>query len=87
LRQEQIDRGDISGTSTDTALDLAAAKRRIRQLETELSVSRKASEAFLERGCLHCSTRYRLVDRAGKQRARPVPFWAQEPARYGRCGV
>jgi transposase len=50
LRQEQIDRGEISGTSTDMALDLAAAKRRIRQLETELAVSRKVNEVFLEQG-------------------------------------
>ena len=48
LRQEQIDRGEISDTSTDMALDLAAAKRRIRQLETELAVSRKVNEVFLE---------------------------------------
>jgi hypothetical protein len=32
------------------ALDLAAAKRRIRQLETELAVSRKVNEVFLEQG-------------------------------------
>src|SRR5438105_4223024 len=50
LRQEQIDRGEISGTSTDMALELAAAKRRIRQLETELAVSRKINEVFLEQG-------------------------------------
>ena len=50
LKQEQIDRGEISGTSTDMALDLAAAKRRIRQLETELAVSRKVNEVFLEQG-------------------------------------
>ena len=50
LRQERIDRGEIAGTSTDLALELAAAKRRIRQLETELAVSRKVNEVFLEQG-------------------------------------
>jgi len=30
------------------ALELAAAKRRIRQLETELAVSRKVNEVFLD---------------------------------------
>jgi transposase len=50
LRQERVDRGEIAGTSTDMALDLAAAKRRIRQLETELAVSRKVNEVFLEQG-------------------------------------
>jgi hypothetical protein len=29
-------------------MELAAAKRRIRQLETELAVSRKVNEVFLE---------------------------------------
>jgi hypothetical protein len=32
------------------ALDLAAAKRRIRQLETELAVSPKVNDVFLEQG-------------------------------------
>ena len=50
LRQESIDRGEISGTSTDMALELAAARTRIRQLETELAVSRKVNEVFLEQG-------------------------------------
>jgi transposase-like protein len=50
LRQDRIDRGEIPGTSTDMALDLAAAKKRIRQLETELAVARKVNEVFLEQG-------------------------------------
>ena len=37
-----------TGLSTDQALELAAAKRRIRQLETELAVSRKVNEVFLD---------------------------------------
>jgi transposase len=48
LKQEKIDRGEIEGTSTDQALELAAAKRRIKQLETEPAVSRKVNEVFLE---------------------------------------
>ena len=50
LRQEQIDRGEIEGLSTDQAIELAAARRRIRQLETELAVSRKVNEVFLDQG-------------------------------------
>jgi len=46
-RQEKIDRGEIAGLSTDQAIELTAAKRRIRQLETELAVSRKVNEVFL----------------------------------------
>ncbi len=48
LKQEKIDRGEVDGFSTDQALELAAAKRRIRQLETELAVSRKVNEVFLD---------------------------------------
>jgi transposase len=48
LKQERIDRGELAGLSTDQALDLAAAKRRIKQLETELAVSRKVNQVFLE---------------------------------------
>lgn len=48
LKQERIDRGEIDGQSTDQALELAACKRRIRQLETELAVARKVNEVFLD---------------------------------------
>lgn len=47
LKQERIDRGEITGFSTDQALELAAAKRRIVHLETELALSRKVNEVFL----------------------------------------
>ena len=47
-KQDRIDRGELDGLSTGQAVDLAAAKRRIRQLETELAVSRKVNEVFLE---------------------------------------
>ena len=48
LKQDKVDRGEIAGLTTEEALDLAAAKRRIKQLETELAVSRKVNEVFLE---------------------------------------
>jgi transposase-like protein len=48
LKQERIDRGETPGLSTEGQMELAAAKRRIRQLETELAVSRKVNEVFLE---------------------------------------
>jgi transposase-like protein len=47
LKQDKIDRGELEGLSTDQALKLAVARRRIRQLETELAVSRKVNEVFL----------------------------------------
>jgi transposase len=48
LKQERIDRGEAPGLSTEGQMELAAAKRPIRQLETELAVSRKVNEVFLE---------------------------------------
>lgn len=48
VKQEQVDRGEIEGMRTDQALELAVAKRRIKQLETELAVSRKVNEVFLD---------------------------------------
>ena len=50
LKQDRIDRGEETGKTTDQQLELAAAKRRIGQLETELAVSRKINEVFLKEG-------------------------------------
>ncbi len=50
LKQDRIDRGEEIGKTTDQQLELAAAKRRITQLETELAVSRKINEVFLKEG-------------------------------------
>jgi transposase len=50
LKQDRIDRGEEIGKTTDQQLELAAARRRIGQLETELAVSRKINEVFLKEG-------------------------------------
>jgi transposase-like protein len=50
LKQDRIDRGEEVGQATDQQLELAAAKRRIKQLETELAVARKVNEVFLQEG-------------------------------------
>jgi X-X-X-Leu-X-X-Gly heptad repeat protein len=47
LKQERIDRGKGESATTSQQLELAAAKRQIKQLETELAVARKATEVFL----------------------------------------
>ena len=47
-RQEQIDRGLEPGLSTAEKAELAAAKRRIRELEAELAVHRRAAELLKE---------------------------------------
>jgi transposase-like protein len=47
-RQERIDRGLEAGVSTLEWAELAAAKRRIRELEAELAVHRRAAELLKE---------------------------------------
>ena len=50
LLQERVDRGEEAGKTTDQQLELGAARRRIKQLETELAVARKINEVFLREG-------------------------------------
>ncbi len=58
IRQDRIDHGEIDSLSTNQQVELAAAKKRIRQLKTELAVARKVSEVFLRAGvCPKGSTR------------------------------
>ena len=47
-RQEQIDRGIVAGLRSGEREELAAARQRIRELEAELEVHRRASELLAE---------------------------------------
>ncbi len=47
-RQEQIDSGRRPGVSSSDHAELIAARRRIAQLESELSVARRAAELLRE---------------------------------------
>ena len=47
-RQERIDRRLEPGLSTEEKAELTAAKRRIRELEAELAVHRRAAELLKE---------------------------------------
>ena len=47
-RRERVDRGLEPGLSTLERAELAAAKRRIRELEAELAVHRRAAELLKE---------------------------------------
>ena len=47
-RQEAIDRGFVAGLTSAEREELAAAKRRIRELEAELAIHRRASELLAE---------------------------------------
>lgn len=48
LKQDRIDRGERPGLSSREHADLVAAKRRIRQLGTELEILREASTIYEE---------------------------------------
>ena len=47
-RQDRIDRGEAPGLTTLEHAELAAARKRIRELETELEVHRRATELLKE---------------------------------------
>jgi transposase len=47
-RQERIDRGELPGLSSAEREELRVARRRIRELETELAVHRRAAELLKE---------------------------------------
>ena len=47
-RQDEMDRDLAPGLSTPEREELAAAKRRIRELETELAIHRRAAELLKE---------------------------------------
>jgi transposase len=46
--QDRIDRGERTGLSSLERSELAKAQRRIRELETELEITKKASALFAE---------------------------------------
>jgi len=48
-RQARIDAGLEAGVTTSEFAELAAAKRRIRELETELAIHRRATELLKEK--------------------------------------
>ncbi len=48
-QQDRIDRGLVPGLSSVEREELAATKRRVRDLEAELAVHRRASELLAER--------------------------------------
>ena len=47
-RQDRIDRGEQSGLTTAEKGELAAAKKRIAELETELQIARRAVDLLKE---------------------------------------
>lgn len=43
IKQDDIDRGERSGVPSSESIELRAARRRIRELETELAIVRQAA--------------------------------------------
>jgi transposase len=43
VKQDRIDRGELAGTTTAESAELRAARKRIRELETELAIVRQAA--------------------------------------------
>ncbi len=52
VRQDQVDRGERPGVSTSESIELRAARKRIRELETELAIVRQAAK-FLDQDKPH----------------------------------
>ena len=48
VAQDQVDRGERPGLPTVERVELAQARKRIRELETELKITKKASVLFSE---------------------------------------
>lgn len=46
--QDEVDRGERPGLSSGERSELAVARRRIRELETELEITKRASALFAE---------------------------------------
>lgn len=44
VKQDRVDRGEIAGVTTTESAELRAARRRIRELETELVIIRQAAK-------------------------------------------
>ncbi len=44
IKQDRIDRGELPGTTTSESVELRAARKRIRELETELAIHRLAGK-------------------------------------------
>src|SRR2546429_1064487 len=91
-RQELIDRGELPGLSSEEREELRAARLRIRELETELAVHRRAAELLKEsvrpKGGRHKLLGVRggdahdLDHRRAHRRARGLAPRAATPARH-----
>ena len=66
-RQDRIDQGLVSGTSSCEGAQLKAARRRIRELEAELAAAKRASELFAEGRVMLAEDLYPIVEALGAE--------------------
>ena len=66
-RQDRIELGLVSGTSSCEGAQLKAARRRIRELEAELAVARRASELFAEGRVMLAEDLYPITEALGAE--------------------
>ena len=66
-RQNRIDRGLILGVSTSESAELAAACRRIRELEAELAAVKRATKLFDEERVMRPKDLYPIVEALGAE--------------------
>ena len=94
--QDLIDRGIRPGVTTAEQVDLAAARRRIRKLETKLAVTKRANEMLREQ--IDPKRRFEVVDHNGVRLGEravsadrggcaQLEAWAQALGRVGCFGV
>lgn len=48
VRQDRVDRGEITGVTTSESVELRQARKRIRELEMQVTILTKASEFLAE---------------------------------------
>ena len=79
--RDLIDRGIEPGVSTTESVELAAARRRTRELETELAVTMRALELLKEQ------TDPRGTSRSSRQREHGCDYAEQAPVVIGEVGA
>ena len=90
--QDLVDRGLRPGVSTAESVELAAARKRIRELETELAVTKRAFELLKEQTDPKGASRIRpdvphsrcqcLVRRGNASRGRPLRHLKRHSSRW-----
>lgn len=66
-RQDRVDQGLTPGTSSGEGAELQAARRRIKELETELAAVKRASELFTEDRVMRPKELYPITEALGAE--------------------